>query len=112
MLKNYDVNIMWGMAKIKVTLQFENYIGYYICECGGNVKGFELIESACDTDILENSSVKESNCDFKINDEEGWYSCELSDEEGNTCGMSGELSELKDYIVAAEIIEYKEDELM
>lgn len=111
-MKNYDMNIDWGMAKIKVTLQFENYTGYYIHENGGNVKGFELIEGACDTEIFEASDIKESNCSMEINDEEGWFSCELKDEEGNTCGITGELSELKDYIVAAEIIEFKEDPLM
>ena len=111
-MKNYDMNIDWGIAKIKVTLQFENYIGYYIHENGGNVMGFELIETACDTELLEKNNIKENNCNLEINNEEDWFSCELKDEEGNTCGISGELYLLKDYIVAAEIIEFKQDQLM
>lgn len=111
-MKNYDMNIDCGIARIKVTLQFENYKGNYFCEVGGNTKGFELIECACDTDLLESKDIKENDCDFKINDEEEWFSCELKDEEGNTCGVTGTLYELKDFIVATEIVEFIQDTLM
>lgn len=111
-MKYYDMNIDWGMAKVKVTLQYENYTGNYNYEVGGNVKGFDLIESACDTELLESKDIKENNCNLEIRDEENWFSCVLKDNKGNTCDVIGELSELKNYIVATEIIEFNQDALM
>ena len=109
-MKNYDMNIDWGIAEIKVTLQYEDYFGNYFYSVGGNVKGFELIECACDTELFEGKDIKVNNCNLEI--DEDWFSCELKNKEGDICGISGELAELKDYIVAVEITEFKQDQLI
>lgn len=111
-MKNYDVNIYMGMAKIRVYLQMENYKGFYDINCGGNVKGAELLETAIDTDILEQEDIKNSDCEMKVfENKEGdfCFSCILKDKEGNTLELDGEIEELPQFIVGCHIIKYEED---
>ena len=112
-MKNYDVNICWGIARIRVYLQMENYKGFYDINSRGYLKGADLLETAIETDLLEQDDIKNSNCEMKIfeNKEEDYcFSCVLKDKQGNTLEIDEEIEELPKFIVGCHIIEYKESE--
>lgn len=112
-MKNYDVNIDFGKAVIEITLQTWQYKGHYRIEMQGNVKGTAILETAFDTDWLENKDIIWNDCKLNICenlDGEMIYRAELESEYGNTLEIDGYTEELKEIITGVRIVEFVSQE--
>ncbi len=109
-MKNYDLSIDMGMARIRVYIQIDEYKGFFEINISGNVKGKKLLDEAIDTDYLEQYDIKRSNCKLKIFEEEQYFSCILKNKKGDTLEVENNLDFLSDMIVGCKILEFKEEE--
>ncbi len=112
-MDNYDVNIKWGVARVRVYIQQFEYKGFYEVEITGNIKGESIIEEAIDADDLEPQDIIRSNCKLKINeseDDEEYFTCTLKNYKGDTLDIDGDLDCLEDLIVGVKIISFIEKE--
>lgn len=106
-MKNYDVNIHWGIKTVKVTFQIWEYRGYVTCCVKGNTKGASLLR--VDADDLYDMSFVENDAQLRISTDD-WYEITLKNEAGEKMVDEGELNDLSDYIVAVEIIDMVPEE--
>lgn len=114
-MNNYDPNIIYCDAVIKITLQAWEHKGTFEIISGGNMKGMDLISAVCDEDsiydALDSDQIINNRCELSLvgDDESGadWFSCVLIDEKGDEMKCEQEFSDLAEMIVAAEIISYE-----
>lgn len=106
-MKNYDLSTSWGTHTVEITLQQLNFKGKLTVWIYGNYKGFSALESSKDSINREEMYNIDSNCKFKIEDEDDWFNCILKDEHGNELEVEDELDNLDDYIVKVEIIDFE-----
>jgi len=110
----YEVDNCSGIHRVRLTLQYHEYIGHVAFEIGGNCHGRSILESAlsffedCDYEF----KAVENDCEFALIDGDGedCFSMTLFDENDNPMWISDFVSELDDLIVGAEIISYQAEE--
>lgn len=95
----------WGTHTVEITLQQSNFKGKITVWNYGNCKGFRALENA--KDRINREEMFDSNCKFKIEDEDDWFRCILKDENENELEVEDELDNLDDYIVKVEIIDFE-----
>ena len=108
--KNEDYS--HGLHKIEVTLQMGKYKGTFTTQMGGNCKGGSILQSFCDLEYFEECDILENNCELSFSeDDDGdyWFSCTLTDEDGNKCTDEEEIKYLNNLIVGVNIISFEED---
>lgn len=106
---NYDHGITWGTHIVKITFQDENYKGYITHKINGNIKGMSVLNTDAE-DVLQ-LPLLENNANLRyLNDdyEEDWFNMVLIDDQGEKLFVEDELRYLNDYVVAVEIIDFKE----
>lgn len=101
-MKNYDVDIRWGIKTVKVTFQIEECKGYVTYQVKGNTKGSSLL--GVDAEYLYDMKFLDNNAQLVVSDD-GWYTIVLRNDKGVELIDEGEMDELNDYIVAVEIID-------
>lgn len=101
-MKNYDVDIHWGIKTVKVTFQIFEYKGYVTYRVKGNTKGSSLL--AIDADYLIDTKFLDNNAQLVASDD-GWYTIVLRNDKGEELRDEGEMDDLNDFIVAVEIID-------
>lgn len=107
-MKFYDNNINWATAEVEVTLQFEEYKGKFSTIVNGDVKGANAIETAIDFIRDGDITINKNNCNFEIDLDEDFFTCDLKDNEGNELNIETFLDDLDEYIVGIKIIKYGE----
>lgn len=99
-------NFHHRMHTIRVTLQMGEYKGHIAFQMGGNCFGATLLEWNPECDRQEDiDRYVENDCDFRIEEDEEIYLYTLKDENGNTCEFESDEGELKNNVVAIEIID-------
>jgi hypothetical protein len=91
---------------IRITLQSGEYKGHVAYKMGGNCFGLDLLtwdpECTCQEDI---DQYVENDCDFRSDDDSGWFFFTLKDDAGNECEFECDERELRDNVVAIEFID-------
>ncbi len=107
-MKYYDNNdnLHDRIHTIRVTLQSGEYKGHIVFKVGGNCFGMDLLtwNPECETQEDVDRFV-ENDCNFRIDEEYNCYLYTLKDENGNECEFESDEDELKDNVVAIEIID-------
>lgn len=107
-MKFYDNNIDWATAEVEVELQSEEYKGKFSTIVSGNVKGVLAIETVIDFIRDGDITINKNNCNFEIDLDEEYFTCDLKDNEGNELNIETLLDDLDEYIVGIKIIKYGE----
>lgn len=108
-MKYYDNrdNFNNRIHTIRVTFQSGEYTGHIAYEMGGNCQGLDVMDF--DPDCISPDDMDtyvENDCDFSC-DEAGVFYLLLHNQEGNTLECEPEDSEMRDYVVAIEIVNCK-----
>lgn len=101
-----------GVHKVKVTLQFEDYVGHIFTEIGGNCHGLRLLhvfdfdtETEFDTPYISN------DCKLQYNEGTDSFSCTLKNDESVVLVLDDMSSdEMNNMIVGLEIIDFRSGE--
>jgi hypothetical protein len=96
---------------IRVTLQSGQHKGHIAFKMGGNCFGLDLLEWS--PECIEQEDVEryvENDCQFRIDEEYNCYLYTLKDDEGNECEFESNERELKENVVAIEIVDCVVDE--
>lgn len=99
----YDITKR-GTHTVKITLQFQDFIGHIITQIGGNCHGKTVLdfdfecEDEFDTDFVKN------DCNLKYDEEYDSFHLTLKNNKGEALAMNATSDELNNMIVGAEII--------
>lgn len=107
-MKFYDDNIDWATAEVEITLQSEEYKGRFSTIVSGNVRGEMAIETVLDCIQDGDITINKNNCNFEIDLDEDFFTCDLKDDKGNELNIEMPLEYLNNYIVGIKIIKYEE----
>jgi len=101
----------YGVYKVKVTLQYDEYKGHLYGEDEGHGEGWELLFNA--SEITQYDQIN-SDCDYErkfLKESYDMFEAKLVNEKGETYLLNDYIYNLNDYITAIEIIECQEKEL-
>lgn len=112
-MKYYDNrdNFRNRIHTIRVTFQTENYIGHIAYTMGGNCQGLDLLDY--DPDCIDSDEITnyvENDCKFSFNDDAEVFSLTLTNPDGDTLQGDYDDDELRNLIVAIEIVDCKIDD--
>ena len=106
MLKNYVASGNFGKHTIRLTLMEHDYTGHVTFDVFGNCYGASILEIASDS--MEEPERFESDCQLECYDDGTMYSVVLSNGTETRSYEDLEYEELRDMIVAVEIIDYQD----
>lgn len=105
-MKNYDPNIYQGIHTIEITIQQWDYVGHIIRKMGGNCRGKDVL----DFDFECEDADFENDCQLKYDEEYGYFSAVLKNENGDTFEIEESASDFNKMIVKIEILDYVKNE--
>ena len=105
-MKNYDPNITNGVHTVRITLQSWGYKGHIIQEVKGNCKGRDILNLF---DFEDADEFTKNDCQLQCHEDDEYYSCVLTDDEGNTLECEEDAEGMNDMIVAVEIIYFRKE---
>ena len=103
---NYDPNIRNAIQIVRVKFQQWGYSGCVDIKCGGNCKGKPVLDFAAE---IHEEGIVNNQCNFSFlrGDKEEWFSCLLTNMDGDTLKVVDKVECLEEYIVGLEIIDAK-----
>lgn len=107
-MKFYDTESSMGIHEVKITFQDQSYKGHIIAQIGGNCKGLQVMDF--DSYYWSSEAIdkfKENTCKLKFDDDCDCFTMELMNEDGDTCEYELDVDELRDYVVAIEILSFE-----
>lgn len=103
----YDVLDM-GTHKVRITLQYEDFIGHIITEIGGNCHGRDIIGSfdfECEEEF--DNDFTSNDCSLQYNDDLDVFSAVLRNSTGTELILEDkDAEEMNNLIVGIEIIDF------
>ncbi len=112
-MKTYDGLVRgFGVHRIKITLQNNEYKGSFIYELNGNCKGYSILEfDICEygTDDINRWEIEEG-CSIYRNEDLDFLNVILSDEDGNICAYDLAENDFMHMIVGIEIVGFEKNE--
>lgn len=95
---------------VRITLQCEEYVGHIAYRLGGNCRGFDVIEDPFETHTQEDIvRYPENDCKLRYREEDSSYIAILQNPAGDTLVIEGNEREMREYIVAMEIVSCEPD---
>lgn len=105
-MKTYDgLSSGERVHTIRVTFQSDEYKGHIAYEMGGNCAGLDVMD--WDPDCTDQDDIDlyvENDCNFRLDEDMDYFLFELHDEAGNACEFECDGDDLKECVVAVEII--------
>lgn len=101
----YDITER-GTHTVKITLQFQDFIGHIIAKIGGNCHGKTVLdfdfecEDEFDTDFVKN------DCNLKYDEEYDSFQLTLKNDKGEKLALEMSDDELNNMIVGLEIVDF------
>lgn len=111
MIDNYNLNINSAVHTIRVTFMVDNFVGHVAYKLRGNCKGLDVLEPMFDShEQSDIDNYVENDCEFTYCEYAYCYTLVLTNGEGERCLIEADDDELRNMIVALEIVNVERDD--